>query len=49
MFVNKLSRAFTGTEESCERRNNDRGRAMQAQTKSQQICTSVSSLSLMVR
>ena len=49
MLVNSRPVAFTGTAESCDSRNSDRGRAIQAHTKSQQIWTSVSSLSVMVR
>ena len=49
MFVSELPGAFTGTAESCDRRIRERGSARQAQTKSQEIWTSVSSWSVMVR
>src|ERR1700691_2085201 len=39
---------FTLAEENLERRSRERGSAMQAQTKSQEICMSVRPLSLMV-
>jgi len=48
MFVSSRPDAFTGTEESLERSSREKGSAMQAQTKSQEICMSVRSLSLMV-
>ena len=44
----QLSRRVHAAEESLERRIRERGSAMQAQTKSQEICMSVRSLSLMV-
>ncbi len=49
MFVRNSPGAFTGTEESRERRIRERGSAMQAQRKSQEICMSVRSRSLRVR
>ena len=49
MFVTSCPGAFTGTAERWDSRISDRGSAMQAHTKSQEIWTSVSSLSVMVR
>ena len=49
MFASSRPDAFTDAEESLERTSRERGSAMQAQTKSQEICMSVRSLSLMVR
>jgi hypothetical protein len=48
MFVSNSPDAFTLAEENLERRSRERGSAMQAQTKSQEICTSVRPLSLIV-
>ena len=49
MFGSSCPDAFTDTAESFERTSRERGSAMQAQTKSQEICMSVRSRSLMVR
>ena len=48
-FVVSCPSAFTCTEESFERKIRERGSPIQAQTKSQEICSSVRFLSLMVR
>jgi hypothetical protein len=48
MFVSNLPDALTLAGEKLERRSRERGNAMQAQMKSQKICTSVRPLSLMV-
>jgi len=48
MFLSNSPDAFPGAEESLERRSRESGSATQAQTKSQEICMSVRSLSLMV-
>ena len=48
-FVVKCPKVFAWTEESLERTMRERGSAMQAQTKSVEICKNVSALSLMAR
>ncbi len=49
MFVRICDDVFVGTDETAARMMSERGSAMQAQTKSQEICTSMSSRSVIER